>query len=62
MNQRLALHVLASGSRGNAAVVEDTATGKGVAWFTTAVPDDAPLGQRSAFTMRAEQVIARIHP
>ena len=30
MNQRLALHVLASGSRGNAAVVEDTATGKGV--------------------------------
>ena len=30
MNQRLALHVLAGGSRGNAAVVEDTATGKGV--------------------------------
>lgn len=30
MNHRLALHVLASGSRGNAAIIEDTATGKGV--------------------------------
>ena len=30
MERRLALHVLASGSRGNAAVVEDTATGAGV--------------------------------
>lgn len=30
MEHRLALHVLASGSRGNAAVVEDTVTGKGV--------------------------------
>lgn len=30
MERRLALHVLASGSRGNAAIVEDTATGAGV--------------------------------
>lgn len=30
MNHRLALHVLASGSRGNAAVIEDAVTGKGV--------------------------------
>ena len=30
MDHRLALHVLASGSRGNAAVIEDTETGKGV--------------------------------
>lgn len=30
MEHRLALHVLASGSRGNAAIVEDTVTGAGV--------------------------------
>lgn len=30
MNHQLALHVLASGSRGNATIVEDTATGAGV--------------------------------
>ena len=30
MNHRLALHVLASGSRGNAAVIENVVTGKGV--------------------------------
>lgn len=30
MRARLALHVLASGSRGNAAIIEDTVTGKGV--------------------------------
>ena len=30
MERRLAVHVLASGSRGNAAVVEDAATGAGV--------------------------------
>ncbi|MCB7037844.1 MBL fold metallo-hydrolase [Eggerthella sinensis] len=30
MNHRLALHVLASGSRGNAAIIEDTVTGAGV--------------------------------
>lgn len=30
MDHRLALHVLASGSRGNAAVIEDVATGRGV--------------------------------
>lgn len=30
MKSRLALHVLASGSRGNAAIVKDTVTGKGV--------------------------------
>lgn len=30
MEHRLALHVLASGSRGNAAIIEDTVTGRGV--------------------------------
>lgn len=37
----------------------DPATGKGVAFYTTAVADDAPTG-RSAYTLREESIIARL--
>lgn len=37
----------------------DSATGKGIAFFTSAVPDDAPTGPRSAFTAAEEAMIAR---
>lgn len=37
----------------------DRATGKGLAFYTTAVADDAPVG-RSAYTARKEAVIARL--
>lgn len=36
----------------------DPATGRGIAFFTTAVADDAPQGH-SAFTAREEEVVAR---
>lgn len=35
----------------------DPATGNGIAFFTTAVPDDAPTGPRSAFTAAEEAMI-----
>ncbi len=35
----------------------DPATGKGIAFFTTAVPDDAPTGPHSAFTAAEEAMI-----
>lgn len=38
----------------------DPATGKGVAFYTTAVADDAPVG-RSAYTAREEAMVARLH-
>ncbi|KUR73729.1 serine hydrolase [Novosphingobium fuchskuhlense] len=38
----------------------DPGTGRGIAFFTTAVPDDAAKG-RSAFTAAEEAVIARAH-
>ena len=34
----------------------DRATGKGVAFFATAIPDEAPKGTRSAFTRIEEQL------
>ncbi|MBA4041736.1 MAG: serine hydrolase, partial [Sphingobium sp.] len=37
----------------------DRATGKGVAFYTTAVADDAPVG-RSAYTVREEAMAARV--
>lgn len=37
----------------------DPATGKGVAFYTTAVADDAPKG-RSAYTAREEAMVARV--
>jgi hypothetical protein len=36
----------------------DPKTGSGLAYFTTAVPDDAPSG-RSAFTTREEAIVER---
>ena len=38
----------------------DPKTGKGVAFFTTAIADDAPNG-KSAFTAAEEAVLARVH-
>lgn len=38
----------------------DPATGRGIAFYTTAVADDAPVG-RSAYTVREEAVISRLN-
>lgn len=37
----------------------EPATGKGIAYYTTAVPDDAPSG-RSAYTQREEAMVVRV--